>query len=182
MLRGQHAFSAVGTGKRRRSRRTSSEFALLNRRANLAPLDAFDEQASADRAIASTVLSAAASNPRDRRPRRSMGGRSRSPDRRSRAGKLEESTVTRRPRCQGSFEWLEDRGALSGLVTEPRRFPPPWSVPGLLHRPRCQRPCARLRLFRGRAGTAIGGSPDDARRGATHRGQIAKLPELLIDR
>jgi hypothetical protein len=57
-----------------------------------------------------------------------MGGRSRSPDRRSRCGKLEESTVTRRPRCQGSFEWLEDRGALSGLVTEPRRFPPPWSV------------------------------------------------------
>jgi hypothetical protein len=119
MLRGQHAFSAVGTGKRRRSRRTLSEFALLNRRANLAPLDAFDEQASADRAIASTVLSAAASNPRDRRPRRSMGGRSRSPDRRSRAGKLEESTVTRRPRCQGSFEWLEDRGALSGLVQSP---------------------------------------------------------------
>jgi hypothetical protein len=38
-------------------------------------------------------------------------------------------------------EWLKNRGALSGLVTEPRRFQPPWSVrrrARLLHRWRCE--------------------------------------------
>jgi hypothetical protein len=33
--------------------------------------------------------------------------------------------------------------------------------------------------FRGRAGTAIGGAPDDPRRGAAIAVNIAKLPELL---
>ena len=47
----------------------------------------------------------------------------------------------------------------------------------LLHRPGRQRPGARLRLFRGGAGTALGGAaahPDEARRIAAN---IAKAPE-----
>ena len=62
-------------------------------------------------------------------------------------------------------------GHLSKEACLPRRFPSPWSVeepdPKLDRRcfivPPRQRPCARLRLFRGGAGTARGGRPSDRR-------------------
>ena len=62
---------------------------------------------------------------------------------------------------------------MSAAVTQ-RRFPPPWSVeerPGLLHRQRCERASARLRVLRGGAGPTNGRQAHDPGRGAAHRGE-----------
>jgi hypothetical protein len=62
----------------------------------------------------------------------------------------------------------------------PRRFPPPWSVE---ETDACfivrdvLMTGARLRLFRGGAGTALGGAPAHPRRGPAHSPPSAKLAE-----
>ena len=76
------------------------------------------------------------------------------------------------------------------MSAEVTHFPPPWTVdeagpaldPAVLHRPGRQRAGARLRLFRGGAGQARGGSPahprNEARRIAANITQTFLAPNL----
>jgi hypothetical protein len=84
--------------------------------------------------------------------------------------------LAERPRAARSHyrRMAADRGSLSGLVTDARCFPPPWSADEtdacfIVRDANGQ--AARLRLFRGRAGTPRGGQAAHTRRGPAHRRQ-----------